>query len=216
MAKDKNQRDLRDHAGMGPDPRQITHLTPLRELKKFKVGDGEPDIRGWPVFSSSGQRLGEISELLVDTRLNQVAMIHLRLADTNRHTVAPIRAAWIDRDTKRVVLNEADFRVDEDLPVAHAAAPGTGHSAVAAHATEPAATSDDERPWQHVRYADDQDEVVVERRPVVMEEVVVRRREVDPSELSAAEREQLERERLERERLEGDRHRGGLEPPPGA
>ena len=187
MAKHKAHREQRDQAGVGPDPRQITHLTPLRELRKFRVADGEPDIRGWPVYSSSGRKLGEVHDLLVDTRLNQVAMIHVEVEGTKRGTVAPIRAAWIDRDTKRVVLNEADFRLDQDVADLRRAA----------EPPQPAPASEDASAWRDVRYATDADadEVVVERRPVVMEEVVVRRRQVDPSELSAAERERLERDR---------------------
>lgn len=189
MAKAKKQRGIRDEAGVGPDPRQVTHLVPLSELKKFKVADGEPDIRGWPVFASNGRALGTIHDLLIDTRLGQVAMVHVALEGPNRYTVAPIRAAWIDRDTKRVVLNEADFRMDVERAGARGAESREEAARPADHgAVSPAPYAEGEQ-TKEVRYATDADEV--ERRPVIMEEVVVRRREVDPSELTAKERENL-------------------------
>jgi hypothetical protein len=54
---------------------------------------------------------------------------------------------------------------------------------------------------------------VLERRPVIMEEVVVRRREVDASELTAADRRKLERERAAGE--QPVRERGGQRGEPG-
>ena len=117
MAKKKRStRAGRDVAGVGPDVRQTRHLTPLRELKKFRVASGEPDIRGWPVFTSSGRELGDVEDLLVDTSRSEVVMLDIDMRGTDRHSLAPLRAAWIDRATKRVVLDGAQFNADEELP----------------------------------------------------------------------------------------------------
>lgn len=117
MAKHKRDpRAGRDVAGVGPDTRQTRHLTPLKELKKFRLASGEPDIRGWTVFTSSGRELGEVEDLLVDPTRREVVMIDIDMRGTDRHSLAPIRAAWVDRDTKRVVLDGAQFNADEELP----------------------------------------------------------------------------------------------------
>jgi hypothetical protein len=117
MAKDKDrERSGRDRAGVGPDARQTRHLTPLKELDHVRVASGEPDIRDWSVYTSDGREIGEVEDLLVDTSRNEVVMIDIDLHGTERHTLAPIRAAWLDRDAKRVVLDGAQFKADEEIP----------------------------------------------------------------------------------------------------
>ena len=109
-------RGLRDEANVGPDPRAARELRPMRELKHFKVADGEPDIRGWRVFTSSGRELGRVEDLLVDTEAGEVVMLDVDLRRDDRHTLAPIRAAWIDRDHERVIIDSRELETDEGLP----------------------------------------------------------------------------------------------------
>ncbi|MGH7719892.1 MAG: PRC-barrel domain-containing protein [Gemmatimonadaceae bacterium] len=116
MARKKSDRSARDVAGLGPDPKQTRHLMPLRELKKFRIASGEPDVRGWNVFTSAGREIGEVEDLLVDPTRGEVVMLDVELTNSDRHTLAPLRAAWIDRDTKRVILDGAHFNADEEIP----------------------------------------------------------------------------------------------------
>ena len=116
MSKNRDVRGQRDQAGVGPDSRQVRHLRPISEMKKIKIASGEPDIRGWNVFTSTGREVGEVHDLLVDPSIAQVVMLDLDIAGTDRRSLAPIRAAWIDRETKRVVLDAAQIRDDEILP----------------------------------------------------------------------------------------------------
>ncbi len=116
MSKNRDVRGQRDQAGVGPDSRQVRHLRPISEMKKIKIASGEPDIRGWNVFTSTGREVGEVHDLLVDPSIGQVVMLDLDIAGTDRRSLAPIRAAWIDRETKRVILDAAQIRDDEILP----------------------------------------------------------------------------------------------------
>ena len=116
MSKKRDVRGQRDQAGVGPDARQVRHLRPISEMKKIRIASGEPDIRGWNVFTSTGREVGEVHDLLVDPSIGQVVMLDLDIAGTDRRSLAPIRAAWIDRETKRVVLDAAQIRDDEILP----------------------------------------------------------------------------------------------------
>ena len=109
-------RGMRDEANVGPDPRQARNLIPMRELKDFKVADGEPDVRGWHVFSSTGRELGIVQDLLVDTSANEVVMLDIDLRRNDRHTLAPIRAAWIDRRYQRVVVDSKALDADDAMP----------------------------------------------------------------------------------------------------
>jgi sporulation protein YlmC with PRC-barrel domain len=115
MTKDiKNNRS--HEAGVGPDPRQARHLTPLSELKHFRVAQGDPDIRGWTVYTSNGRDIGVVDDLLVDTTRGEVVMLDIDLKGTNRCTLAPIRAAWVDSEHKRVILDGAQLGKDDELP----------------------------------------------------------------------------------------------------
>lgn len=116
MTKQRDDRDVRDQAGVGPDARQVRHLRPLSEMEHIKIAKGEPDIRGWNVFTSTGRDIGEVKDLLVDPTIGQVVMLDLDLPGTDRRSLAPIRAAWIDRESKRVVLDAAQIRDDEIFP----------------------------------------------------------------------------------------------------
>ena len=42
----------------------------LQELDRsdFEIVKGEPDIRGWDVKNNSGQKIGEVEELIVDAQ----------------------------------------------------------------------------------------------------------------------------------------------------
>ena len=115
MARKRTARDTRDQAGVGPDARQVRHLRPLSEMK-LKIASGEPDIRGWNVFTSTGREVGEVNDLLVDPTIGQVVMLDLDIDGSDRRSLAPIRAAWIDREHKRVVLDAAQIKDDEIFP----------------------------------------------------------------------------------------------------
>jgi len=115
-AKKKSSRGMRDEAGVGPNPREARRLVPMKDLHNYKVVDGEPDIRGWNVYTATGREIGDIEDLLVDTDLGEVVMVDIDLKRDDRHTLAPIKAAWIDREHRRVVLNTSMFDVDDDIP----------------------------------------------------------------------------------------------------
>ncbi|HEU4630534.1 MAG TPA: PRC-barrel domain-containing protein [Gemmatimonadaceae bacterium] len=116
MAKQSTPRGLRDEASVGPDPRRTRHLVPLKELGKFKVADGDPDIRGWAAYTSTGREIGRVDELLVDTDTNEVVMLDIDLRREDRHTLAPLRAAWVDHAAHRVVVDVREVSAGDELP----------------------------------------------------------------------------------------------------
>ncbi|HEY0971203.1 MAG TPA: PRC-barrel domain-containing protein [Gemmatimonadales bacterium] len=147
MAKDSNTRGIRDEMNVGPDPRQARHLKPLGELGKLRVADGEPDVRGWDVYTSTGREIGVVHELLVDTEAGEVVMLDVDLKRNDRHTLAPVRAAWIDHAANRVIINAAEVQGAEELPSLARSAP---------RMTDEEATSFDER-YGRVYGADEDD-----------------------------------------------------------
>jgi hypothetical protein len=116
MARDKDRKRVEDEAGVGPDPRQARHLMPLKELPRFKIAGHNPDIRGWSVYTSNGREVGRVDDLLVDTTIGEAVMLDVDLLGSDRHTLAPIRAAWIDREHDRVILDGAELQAGDELP----------------------------------------------------------------------------------------------------
>jgi hypothetical protein len=158
----------RDQAGIGPHAAAAPDLVPLRELKDVRVVEGDADVRGWDVCTINGAKVGVVEDLLVDRAHGEVVMLDVNLAGSSRHTLAPIRAAQIDRTRRIVLMDSADLNGPGD--VALSSRPAITEAPRAA----------DLPVGDTVRHnADGVEEVVVERRPVVYEEVV-RRRVVDP------------------------------------
>ena len=168
----------RDAAGIGPYAQDAERLVRLSDLGKWDVADGEPDIRGWEVRTVGGRELGKIQELLVDPDAGEVVMLDVDLTGTHQHALVPLRIVEIDRPRRIVRMDSSDLTPAEREAVAEA------EGASAASSEKPVR----ERKWAdtgRVKYpAHGDEEVVVERRPVV-EEVVVRRRLVDTPESSS-------------------------------
>src|SRR4051812_8269438 len=154
----------RDQAGIGPHAAAAPDLVPLREMKDVRVVEGDADVRGWDVCTINGAKVGVVEDLLVDRAHGEVVMLDVSLTGSSRHTLAPIRAAQIDRARRIVLMDSADLNGPGDVALS----------------SRPAAT---EAPRAAELRADDTvrrnagggGEVVVGRRPVVYEEVVGRR-----------------------------------------
>ena len=177
----------RDQAGIGPYVKGGADLVPLRELGDVHVAQGDADIRGWDVCTLNGTKVGVVHELLVDRAQGEVVMLDVDLTGSNRHTLTPIRSAQIDRARRIVVVDSADLNGPADVSMlAHAdttqRAARTEETPVARD-TRTDTRSDaktETRAVSEAKSSDGVEETVVERRPVVYEEVVVRRRTVDP------------------------------------
>ena len=73
-----------------------TRVVPMSETKDFKIGSGAPDPRGWNVFGSDGERLGTVSDLLVDPAALKIRYLDVDLLDDlfhltdDRHVLVPL------------------------------------------------------------------------------------------------------------------------------
>jgi sporulation protein YlmC with PRC-barrel domain len=207
MATNRESRDLRDQAGVGPDAREARHLHPLSELDDCKIASGEPDIRGWEVFTSAGRDLGKVEDLLVDPTIGQVVMLDIDVEDSNRRALAPIKAAWIDRENERVVLDGAQISDDELLPSLSrdmAASPDENRSF-----RDRYARTYGDRGWNHdsdwrVRHANEEIRLAREAREESEEREERRQKEErkDEREREKQHAAELERDRRDREALE--------------
>src|SRR5919198_1578808 len=178
MADIDRDRLRRDAAGVGPYARDAEQLVPLGEMGGWDVAEGEPDIRNWEVRTIGGRELGKVKELLIDPDAGEVVMIDVDLTGSDRHALVPLRIVEVDRRARVLRMDSADLTPAEREAVAEAA------SAESASLEAGGRARSGERAWPEtgrVRYPRENDEKVVERRPVV-EEVVVRRRVLEHGE----------------------------------
>ena len=84
----------------------------LDDMSGYKVSSGEPDVRGWPVQTRDGQRIGKVATLIIDTTELRARYIEvdldrdaLKLSSSRRITL-PIGNARIDDNADIVVLPE--------------------------------------------------------------------------------------------------------------
>src|SRR5688500_10959296 len=83
----------------------------LQELDRsdFEIVEGEPDIRGWDVRNSSGQKIGEVEELILDAQNKKVRYMVVDLDDNEldldeRRVLIPIGLAELDKEDDDVLL----------------------------------------------------------------------------------------------------------------
>lgn len=198
-----DDRGGRDAAGTGPYHRPDSDLVPLRELADWQLTDGEPDIRGWEVSTVGGRAIGTVRDLLVDRKAGEVVLLDLDLADGERRGRAPIRAVQIDRKARVVRMDSADLLDSASLSAAAERDDARPNDDVRLRSDRAAADLDgdgvrdtnldrqrerdlDGGDTRRELLADGTEETVVDRRPVMYEEVVVRRRPVDPDALDVA------------------------------
>lgn len=95
----------------------------LQELggSDFEVADGQPDIRGWDVKDASGQRIGEVDDLIFDTQSRKVRYMKIDLEGNvldleARDVLVPIGLAQLDESDDDVILNNVTAAQLKALP----------------------------------------------------------------------------------------------------
>src|SRR5947207_3542674 len=54
-------------------------VTPLRSLHNYRIAEGDPDVRGWEVIGAEGLKIGEVDDLLVDTKALKARYLEVAL-----------------------------------------------------------------------------------------------------------------------------------------
>ena len=68
----------------------------LQELdhSDFEIVKGEPDIRGWDVRNSRGQKIGEVEELIIDAQQKKVRYMIVDLDDNELKLTTGKASTW--------------------------------------------------------------------------------------------------------------------------
>lgn len=83
----------------------------LQELDRsdFEIVKGEPDIRGWDVKTTTGQKIGEVEDLIIDAQQKKVRYMIVDLDDNelkldHRKILLPIGLAELDKKDDDVIV----------------------------------------------------------------------------------------------------------------
>jgi len=99
------------------------HLRKLSQTKEFRVAKNEPDVRGWYTIGADRQRLGRITDLILDPDMQRVRYLDvllepaLYLGKEDRHILVPIGKARIDRDEDIVVIDSLESNQVKFYPI---------------------------------------------------------------------------------------------------
>jgi len=95
----------------------------LQELDRsdFEIVDGQPDIRGWDVKNSHGQKIGDVEDLIIDVQQRKVRYMVVDLDDNeldlkHRKVLIPIGLAELHREDDDVMLPAVDSTQLSSLP----------------------------------------------------------------------------------------------------
>ncbi|MGH9723378.1 MAG: PRC-barrel domain-containing protein [Bryobacteraceae bacterium] len=87
-------------------------LSRLTDLNDYRVAEGDTDPRGWDVITGDGHRIGNCTELIVDTQMLEATYLDtdidekkLNLEAVDRHILVPIEAARLDRARRNIVVD---------------------------------------------------------------------------------------------------------------
>jgi uncharacterized protein (TIGR02271 family) len=86
---------------------------------EWAVADGEPDVRGWDVFTTDQRRIGEVDDLLADPAAMKVRYMTIDLDNdtsgnrTDKVVRIPIERTRIDEGEHRVVVDFASGNVHD-------------------------------------------------------------------------------------------------------
>lgn len=99
---------------------QTSNIVPLDQAGDYEIAEGEPDVRGWEVTSTDGEKLGEVRNLLVDTDAMKVRYLDVETSGTGRtgstHVLLPIGYATLRRAEKDVMVERLNRSTIDTLP----------------------------------------------------------------------------------------------------
>ncbi|MES2523085.1 MAG: DUF2382 domain-containing protein [Gemmatimonadota bacterium] len=89
-----------DTRGSGAQP----DLQLLSDLDDYQVADENPDVRGWTVRTTDGQRVGKVDDLVVSVTEMRVRYLDVDIGN-DQHAMLPIHRAQLDDDNDDVIVD---------------------------------------------------------------------------------------------------------------
>jgi uncharacterized protein (TIGR02271 family) len=82
----------------------FTGLTALSDVKNYKVAEDDPDVRGWDVVTTSGERVGSIRDLLID-RSRMKAEYFVMSHEGGHDLLVPAASAQVNAGHRQVLVS---------------------------------------------------------------------------------------------------------------
>lgn len=97
-------------------------VLPLKQAKKFRLAEGAPDLRGWNVFGADGERVGVVTELLVQPAAGKVRYLDVDVMEDlfslaeDRHVLVPLEAVSLKERGRDIWFEDAPADIVKRLP----------------------------------------------------------------------------------------------------
>lgn len=98
-------------------------LVPIDTIPSVRALEGKPDVHGWGVVTADGSRVGEVTDLVVDTRAMKVRYLDITLDDElareiahEPHILVPVGDARVRPAERTVALAGLDRAAVLELP----------------------------------------------------------------------------------------------------
>jgi sporulation protein YlmC with PRC-barrel domain len=102
--------------------RETSGILPIRDARGIQLPKEAPNLKGWNVFGSDGERIGTVSEMLVDTQALRVAYLDIDLLqdlytlNEDRHVLVPMEAIDLKERGQDIWLKDTPARALSRLP----------------------------------------------------------------------------------------------------
>lgn len=91
-----------------------------KELQDFRVSEKDPDVRGWDVYGSDGQKFGVVDDVVVDVKDRNLRYIQVKLTSevspTDRNILVPVGIANLHDSDNEVHIKSYDKQTIKKYP----------------------------------------------------------------------------------------------------
>jgi sporulation protein YlmC with PRC-barrel domain len=109
--------DLRD-----AEAREPSTILPIRDARDIQLPREAPNLKGWNVFGADGERIGTVTDMLVDTQALRIAYLDVDLLQDlytlseDRHVLIPMEAMDLKERGQDVWLKDTPARALSRVP----------------------------------------------------------------------------------------------------
>ena len=111
-----------EHAGTAFVPGDGPSVVPLKDARDFRLAKGAPSLKGWGVYGGDNEKVGTVTQMLVDPVAMKVRYLDVDLADDlfglvdDRHVLVPLEAVELRERSQDVWVQGLTGREIAHLP----------------------------------------------------------------------------------------------------
>jgi len=111
-----------DHVGTAFEPGNGATVVPLKDAKDFRLAKGAPNLKGWTVYGGDNEKVGVVTQMLVDPVALKVKYLDVDVDDDlfglvdDRHVVVPLENAELRERSQDVWVSGLSGREIASLP----------------------------------------------------------------------------------------------------